>query len=118
MTNLCLSCVELPVMSLSVKEETVNSALGKKNIICPLERGTNLTIKWYKNGVHISSTSSQTGGPQILSYVREHGTSVVGIYQCFATNSVGSDYATTRLVEIGNFICIIICVTDHCLFLF
>ncbi len=66
---------------------------------CPLSMGSNVTFKWYKNGINITEASDSSGN---LDYTTQEDESTVGIYQCFAENDVGCDYAIIRLLEIGK----------------
>ena len=63
-----------------------------EDIECPLLSGSNITYKWYKNGVHVSDSIT-------LSLTEEF----VGIYQCFVENSVGCDYAIIRILDAGTY---------------
>lgn len=95
-----LSNADLPSISnLSrVRDKLTSRFEHEVSLACPLTSGSNVNFKWYKNGVDVSSSSNLTG---YLNY-RDEG-STFGIYQCFARNSVGSDYAIVRLLNGGMY---------------
>ena len=74
-----------------------STSVVRVNLECPVQSGSNLIFRWYRNGVDITEYSDATNGN--LQYIDSFGS--VAVYQCFAENSVGSDYATIRRVEIG-----------------
>lgn len=99
---ICNFFVDAPVIldSSSVRDELTSAFVVRVILNCPLLSGSNLTFKWYKNGVDITGSSDPSTGS--LDYSVVDGIGGVGVYQCFAKNSVGSDYATIRRLEIGK----------------
>lgn len=78
------------------------STLNMVNLKCPLLlSGSNLTYKWYRNGVYLSDSTICNKSYEYVTSVTDN---VVGIYQCFVENSVGSDYAIIRVLDAGMLI--------------
>lgn len=93
---------DLPIIDATsrISDKPIVFSRRKVNLECPLLSGSHLTYKWYRNGVYLSS--STTGSLCYETSVEL--ISLVGIYQCFVENSVGSDYAIIRILDEGTLI--------------
>lgn len=87
--------------SLRIQGMTTAPSVISVSMDCPLLKGSSIYFKWYKNGEDITDSSNPSTG--YLKYMTKDGESTVGIYQCFAMNSVGSDYSIKRLIDNGKF---------------
>lgn len=103
-----LYAIVAPIISdsLRVRDELTSTFVVIVRLDCPLLRGSSLTTRWYKNGVDVTTSSDPSTGR--LNYYAYDGSGGVGVYQCFAKNNVGTDYATIRRLEIGT-------LTTYCL---
>lgn len=79
---------------------------GFVTLDCPIESGSNITQVWYRNGVDITKQVSlvSDGGNLIWRYnnTQFKRGAVAGLYQCFISNILGSDYSITRVLILGK----------------
>ena len=96
---------------LRVRDKFISYHTIIESIQCPLSNGSNVRYKWYKNGIDITRSSSNSTG--YLRYWTPNDEPNVGIFQCFAENGIGSDHAIVRVLHRGDVDIMLYCMLNN-----
>lgn len=83
-----------------VRERLTSRFDYEVSLDCPLINGSRVNYKWFRNGADITHSSDLISG--FLNYRATVEDSTFGIYQCFVSNNLGSDYSITRILNRGK----------------